>query len=182
MRTILLAFKNVAVGEEFFSPDCGESFLKRTDDTAEMIPGVLSDPENHEIDEFAPDEEVSIEVEVMKVESLKLYEPAATALALRQQALALLVQAKELDGLDPYLVTHTHRFGASTYVLWHSETPTIEQAEACLDSQFEPDIGETLEIDDPLTLEEMTGAIHDSHIVDTGSDDEADAPASPGSA
>ena len=76
---------------------------------------------------------------------------------LRSKALALLQEAQVVDGLKPFTVTHTHSFGESTYVLWAAETPSQEEAEAVLDSEFEPDREETLVVEDCISLDEMSG-------------------------
>lgn len=78
-------------------------------------------------------------------------------LRLRTQALALLQEAQAFDGLKPFIVTHTHSFGETTYVLWAAETPSQIEAETVLDCEFEPDREETLVVEDCFTLEEMAG-------------------------
>lgn len=85
---------------------------------------------------------------------------------LRTKALALLQEAQALDGLKPFTVTHTHSFGESTYVLWAAEKPTLEEAEAVLDSEFEPDREETLAVEDCFTLEEMSGVAVTARLPD----------------
>lgn len=87
-------------------------------------------------------------------------------LLLRTKALALLQEAQAVDGLKPFTVTHTHSFGESTYVLWAAETPTQEQAEAVLDSEFEPDREETLVVEDCFSLEEMSGVAVTARLPD----------------
>ena len=78
-------------------------------------------------------------------------------LQLRVQALALLEQARALDGLRPFTVTHAHSFGSSTYMLWSTTAPTAAQAQVVLDCDFEPHRDETLTIEDNFSLEEITG-------------------------
>ena len=78
-------------------------------------------------------------------------------LSLRVKALALLQEAQAVDGLKPFTVTHIHANGEATYLVWASETPTKEQAAACLDSEFEPVRDERLAIEDSFSLEEMSG-------------------------
>lgn len=85
---------------------------------------------------------------------------------LRTKALALLQEAQAVDGLKPFTVTHTHSFGESTYVLWAAEKPTQEQAEAVLDSEFEPDHEETLAVEDCFSLEEMSGVAVTARLPD----------------
>lgn len=77
---------------------------------------------------------------------------------LRNQALAMLQQAQVFDGLRPFAVTHSHGYGDSTYVFWAAQTPSKQEAELVLEAEFEPDMGETLTIEDGFTLAEMTGA------------------------
>lgn len=87
-------------------------------------------------------------------------------LLLRTKALALLQEAQAVDGLKLFTVTHTHRFGESSYVLWAAEKPTQEQAEAVLDSEFEPDREETLAVEDCFSLEEMSGVAVTARLPD----------------
>ena len=54
-------------------------------------------------------------------------------------------------------MTHTHRSGQSTYLLWAKEPPTPEQCAAVLDSEFEPERDESLSVEENLLLEELTG-------------------------
>ena len=86
-----------------------------------------------------------------------LTERDALARAQRRQALACLRAAQALDGLAPFAVTHAHQYGQSTYLLWAKGTPTLEQCAAVLDSEFEPERGESLSIEENLLLEELTG-------------------------
>jgi len=90
-------------------------------------------------------------------ESTMNHSNAIKALKLRVEALALLQQAEALDHLKPYAVTHEHRSGLSTYLLWASHAPTTEQACAVLDAPFEAELDETLEIKSDFTLDELTG-------------------------
>lgn len=100
-----------------------------------------------------------IKAEVSGVETTRLAD------SLRQEAMLLLKRAQGLDGLNPYVVTHSHEWGASTYLCWSDHEPT--QTEACqvLDSDFDPYIGEELSIEDPLTLEEITGVSIASRLI-----------------
>jgi hypothetical protein len=77
---------------------------------------------------------------------------------LRRQALALLEQANELDGLKPYAVVHEHAFGTSAYMCWSNspEGPNQEDAESVLDSEFEEDKDEVLTIQ-KMDLSDLTG-------------------------
>lgn len=85
------------------------------------------------------------------------------ALSLRAQALALLEQAQAIDGLKPFVVMHDHEFGASGYVCWFDREPRQEEAEAILETEFEPDRGERLQVDS-LTLAELAGTAVSSHL------------------
>lgn len=79
---------------------------------------------------------------------------------MRNEALALLKKAEEVDGLKPYAIVHEHEYGASTYIGWCEREPTEEQAIAILDNNdvdFEEDRGENLTICE-LTVDEMCGA------------------------
>lgn len=79
------------------------------------------------------------------------------ALALRAQAVGLLQEAQALDGLKPFTVTHSHRFGDTTYLVWSAQEPTEQQAVAVLESEFEPERDEHLAIEGNHTLEEVAG-------------------------
>lgn len=76
---------------------------------------------------------------------------------LRRQAADLLRQAQALDGLKPFIVAHEHEYGASAYMTWFGDQPTMEMASSVLDAEFEPDRGETLNIEECVTVEELTG-------------------------
>ena len=84
-------------------------------------------------------------------------DPKDIALRYRVQALALIEQAQAADGLKPFVVTHMHRFGSSAYLLWAPEQPTEEQAALVLDSDYEPERQEGLEIEANLSLDELCG-------------------------
>lgn len=79
------------------------------------------------------------------------------AIALRTQAMACLQEAETLDGLKPFVVTHTYKYGITTYVLWAQSEPTEAQIVAGLDCEFEPESGDSLDVDGNLKLQEMTG-------------------------
>lgn len=85
------------------------------------------------------------------------------ALQLRARALALLQEARELDGLRPFAVTHRHKFGSSTYLLWAARTPQEHEAAAGLDADYEPD-REELAIEEGLTLEQLAGVALESRL------------------
>ncbi len=88
------------------------------------------------------------------------------ALALRAQALALLEQAKAIDGLQPFVVTHSHATGTSSYLAWAKSEPTEAQAASVLDAEFEPDRDEFLAIESNITLDELTGVSVSSRVVE----------------
>jgi hypothetical protein len=64
--------------------------------------------------------------------------------AMRALAHALLARAHEIDGLQPYVVTHSHRHGETYYTTWSATPPTEEQMAALLVEEYEPDRGESL--------------------------------------
>lgn len=98
-----------------------------------------------------------------------------TALNLRKRAMALLDQAEALDGLHPFVVTHRHNFGQSSYVLWARTQPAQEDAELVLDATFDPD-DEELTIEGDFTLEEFVGVSPAHRLLDL-IDEKALAPA-----
>lgn len=69
---------------------------------------------------------------------------ALPAGALRELAHALLVRAQQLDGLQPYVITHSHRHGETYYTTWSATPPTEEQMAALLVEEYEPERGESL--------------------------------------
>ena len=99
--------------------------------------------------------------------------PLDQGLHLRNQALSLLQAAQDADGLKAFTVTHTHSFGASTYVLWAAEKPSEEVAQAVLDEKFEPERDETILVEDCFTLQEMTGVANTSRLHDLLERDES---------
>ena len=78
------------------------------------------------------------------------------ALVLRAKALAALQEAAAIDGLKPFIVTHSHEYGASIYLVWASESLREENVNEALDCDYEPDRGEELCIDAP-PLEDLVG-------------------------
>lgn len=85
-------------------------------------------------------------------------DPQSTeALSLRIQALALLQQAQQIDGLSPFLITHRHQYGHTGYLVWASEEPTEKVASKMTDSQFEPELVETLDVESMISLEQIAG-------------------------
>lgn len=87
-------------------------------------------------------------------------------LFLRTKALALLEEAQAVDGLKPFVVTHSHNYGSSSYIAWNKEMPDEDDAEKVLDAEYEPDKDESLTIEENLTLSEMVGVAMSSRIPD----------------
>lgn len=79
------------------------------------------------------------------------------AISLRTQAMACLQEAEALDGLKPFIITHEHRHGVSTYLAWFRGMPTEEQAAAIIEEEFEPEIEESISIAGNLKLQEVAG-------------------------
>jgi len=94
-------------------------------------------------------------------------DPKSTkALQLRTQALALLQEAQQLDGLKPYTVTHSHYAGSSTYIIWAASMPSEDQAKSVLDSEFEPWRDEHLHVEGHHFLDDIAGASETSRLPD----------------
>ncbi len=95
-------------------------------------------------------------------------DPQSTeALSLRVQALALLQQAQQLDGLYPYLVHHSHEYNFTGYLIWAPGPELSEEAaETVLDSSFEPDRNESLDIESGISLEEIAGVDTTKRVAD----------------
>lgn len=49
------------------------------------------------------------------------------AQTLRKLAQALLEQAQQIDGLHPYVITHSHRHGDTVYATWSASAPSDTQ-------------------------------------------------------
>lgn len=82
--------------------------------------------------------------------------PAERARFMREQAADLLRQAESLDGMHAFAVTHTHKFGASTYITWdHIPSLTEERAASACEGNYDSDT-DMLYIDD-LSIDELTG-------------------------
>jgi len=79
------------------------------------------------------------------------------ALSLRVQALALLQQAQQIDGLKPILINHRHQYGSTGYLVWSAEDLTEKVASKMTDSNFEPELDETLDIESVISLEQVAG-------------------------
>lgn len=104
-------------------------------------------------------------------------DPQSTeAIALRVQALALLQQAQQLDGLYPYLVHHSHQYNFTGYLVWASGPELPEEAAATvLESDFEPEKNESLDIESGISLEEIAGVDITKRVGDLDDDDDSDA-------
>lgn len=74
---------------------------------------------------------------------------------LRALATVLLESAHQIDGLQPYVVNHSHRHGDTMYTLWSATPPSEEQMASLVGEDFEGDRGETLEYH-ALEIREMT--------------------------
>lgn len=92
--------------------------------------------------------------------------PAAT---LRALAKSLLERAEQLDGLKPYVVTHSHRFGQTVYTAWSAGAPNEMQMAGLLEEEFEGDRGETLE-SHRMEIGELTGTTSKSVLAPTAVD------------
>lgn len=98
---------------------------------------------------------------------MKCTDPKSTkALQLRTQALAILQEAQQLDGLKPYTVTHSHCAGNSTYIIWATSMPSEEQAKTVLDSAFEPWRDEHLTVEGHHFLDDVAGTSVTSRLPD----------------
>lgn len=98
------------------------------------------------------------------------------AMSLRVQALALLQQAQQLDGLYPHLVHHSHEYNHTGYLIWASGPELTEEAAATvLESSFEPERNESLDIESGISLEEIAGVDITKRVGDL--DDESLPPA-----
>lgn len=65
---------------------------------------------------------------------------------LRKQAFELLIKAQEIDNKKPFVINHSHRYGASTYIAFFEQSPDQLQCEEILTSEFEPDMGEGIDV------------------------------------
>jgi len=81
---------------------------------------------------------------------------ALSADTLRALATALLESAHQIDGLQPYVVNHSHRHGDTVYTLWSTTPPSEEQMASLVGEEFEENRGETLEYH-AMQIREMTG-------------------------
>ncbi len=77
---------------------------------------------------------------------------------LRAEPNQLLSEANATDQLAPYIVTHQHQDGESSYVCWSQSTPTESQMEQLLESKYEPGLNKFLFIKTQVRLEELTGS------------------------
>jgi len=76
---------------------------------------------------------------------------------LRALATVLLESAHQIDGLQPYVVNHSHRHGDTIYTMWSATPPTDKEMARFVGEEFEEDRGETLE-HHAMQVREMTGA------------------------
>lgn len=83
---------------------------------------------------------------------------------LRNDAKVLLLEACSLDKLSPFIITHQHNHGESSYVCWHASIPTEQEAAQLLESEYEPDLDESLFIESQVRIEELTGADETSRL------------------
>ncbi len=103
-----------------------------------------------------------------------MIDPQSTeALSLRVQALALLQQAQQLDGLYPYLLHHRHQYGSTGYLAW-SPVPNFSKKAIAyvLESSFEPEKNESLDIESGISLEEIAGVDTTKRVADIYEDDD----------
>ena len=77
--------------------------------------------------------------------------------AYRQQALATLRTAQNLDNKKPFVIIHQHTYGESVYMGWFDHTPDIAECIEVIDSTFDPDVESLTCAELPLT--EVVGAV-----------------------
>ena len=77
---------------------------------------------------------------------------------LRNDAKVLLLEASNLDKLSPFIITHQHNHGESSYICWHASIPTEQEAAKLLEFEYEPELDESLFIESQVRIEELTGA------------------------
>ncbi|MGX9221732.1 hypothetical protein ACWV27_25545 (plasmid) [Massilia varians] len=82
---------------------------------------------------------------------------AISAHTLRELARTLLQRAHELDGMQPYIVIHSHRHGETFYTTWSKEAPSEQHMIDLLVEEFEPERGEWISYQ-ALAIADMTGA------------------------
>lgn len=92
---------------------------------------------------------------------------------LRALAKSLLERAEQLDGLQPYVITHSHRFGQTVYTAWSAGAPNEQQMASLLEEEFEEDRGETLE-SHRMEIAELTGTAPKSGLAPMGEDADQD--------
>jgi hypothetical protein len=87
------------------------------------------------------------------------------AMALREQAKDLLAQANAIDNMAPVIVTHSHEYGSSGYILWVNDTDDLyaDEENGCqkiieaLNLNFDEN-KESLMIETDVGISEMTGS------------------------
>ena len=98
---------------------------------------------------------------------------------LRREAASLLHQAEAVDGKRLYVAVHTHRFGETVYPVWSVDTPSEEEVIGVLQSEFEPEIGESISVHDVLDSGDLAGADSAEHIGDVAPAEGANDPGEP---
>ena len=77
--------------------------------------------------------------------------------AYREQALAALRAAQNLDNKKPFAIIHQHTYGETVYMRWFEHTLDREECAKVLDSVFEEDT-ESLTCAE-MTLQEVVGSV-----------------------
>jgi hypothetical protein len=103
---------------------------------------------------------------------------ALPAHTLRELARTLLQRAHELDGMQPYVVIHSHRHGETFYTTWSKEVPSEQHMIGLLVEEFEPELDESISYQ-ALAIADMTGTPagkDDSEDEDDDQDEQSDRP------
>ncbi len=103
---------------------------------------------------------------------------ALPANTLRELARTLLERAHELDGMQPYVVIHSHRHGETFYTTWSKEAPSEQHMIDLLVEEFEPERGEWITYQ-AMAIADMTGAPAvkaDAEDEDDDQDEQSDRP------
>lgn len=103
---------------------------------------------------------------------------ALPAHTLRELARTLLQRAHELDGMQPYVVIHSHRHGETFYTTWSKEAPSEQHMIDLLVEEFEPERGEWITYQ-AMAIADMTGAPavkDDAEDEDDDQDEQSDRP------
>lgn len=101
------------------------------------------------------------------------------AMALRAQALGLLQQAAELDKMELYVLTHRHRTGEATYLVWSADAPDEDDAVLVV-GDFDREREEVI-VGSDFKLEEVCGVAVTSRLdaIREAQPEDADASAAP---